>query len=88
MGTRTDEIKQALVDGEALTRVDACERFGITGSTFRWVIKSMREAGVSLEFAEVPGRRGTVQREWRVTTDPLAVRGGAARSALRAVAHG
>ncbi len=63
---RVDQLREAMARGEAFTRLEACDRFGITGSTFRWAIKSMREAGQELDYVEVPGRRGSTLKRWRL----------------------
>lgn len=63
---RADQVRQALANGDAFTRIEACERFGISGSTFRWLIRSLLDSGAALEFEEVPGRRGSVQRRWKL----------------------
>lgn len=62
----TAAFRAALEAGEALTRHEACERFGITGATFRWAIKSMLENGVPLEYDLVDGRRGSSLKRWRI----------------------
>lgn len=64
--TRTASLRQALERGAALTRLEACERFGITGSTFRWVIKSMRDQGIEFEVELVSGTRGSTIKRWSV----------------------
>ena len=63
---RTRGLRAELLAGKAFTRPEACERFGISGSTFRWTIKSMREAGVPLVYEEVVGARNNPTRRWRV----------------------
>lgn len=60
------QVREALQCGAALTRVEACERYGITGSTFRWVIKRLRDDGAPLEFELVEGGRGNVAKRWRM----------------------
>jgi len=71
---RVDQLREAMARGEAFTRLEACERFRITGSTFRWAIKSMRDSGQVLDFKEVPGRRGSVLRQWRLREDSRSVK--------------
>lgn len=80
--TATAAFRAALDAGEALTRHEACERFGITGATFRWVIKGMLDAGVPLEFDLVKGRRGSSLKRWRIAgpTQKRRRRAGAASS--------
>ena len=63
--TARARLTTALMSGEAFTRVEACERFGITGATFRWIIKSLRDAGAPLAFEVVKGGRGSVAKRWR-----------------------
>ena len=65
-GTAASQVREALQRGAALTRVEACERYGITGSTFRWVIKRLRDDGATLEFELVEGGRGSVAKRWRM----------------------
>jgi hypothetical protein len=67
-GTPTSALRHALLRGEALTRTEACDRFGMTGSTFRWVIKSLRDDGVKLRFDVEVGPRNSSVRRWRATT--------------------
>lgn len=64
--TRVEQLHQALTRGESFTRVEACERFGITGSTFRWAIKTFRERGAQLQFETEPGRRRSIAKRWRL----------------------
>lgn len=64
----TGRIRRALLSGEALTRPEACERFGITGSTFQWLIKQMRDEGIPIEFDVVRGNRNAPTRRWKVGT--------------------
>lgn len=64
--SRVEQLRDALASGEAFTRLEAERRFGITGSTFRWAIKNLREQGVQLEFEEVLGRRGSTLKRWRM----------------------
>jgi len=65
--TATASFRAALEAGDALTRHEACERFGITGATFRWAIKRMLDDGVPLEFELVAGRRGSSSlKRWRI----------------------
>lgn len=61
-----EELRNALLGGEAITRPEACERFGITGSTFRWLIRTMRTDGVELIYEEERGLRNVPTRRWRV----------------------
>ena len=60
------QLRTALLRGEALTRPEACERFGVSGSTFRWLIRAMQEKGVKLIYVEERGRRNVKVRRWRV----------------------
>lgn len=62
--SRVERLRLALLEGESFTRIEACERFSISGSTFQWVIKSLRDSGATVEYEELPGRRGTTQRRW------------------------
>jgi hypothetical protein len=62
----TARLRDALGRGEALTRLEACERFGMTGATFRWAIQSFMHDGDRLEFELVEGRRGTSAKRWRL----------------------
>lgn len=64
-----DQLRNALLGGEALTRIEACDRFGITGSTFRWVIRAMKKDGIELDFTEERGRRNAPTRRWSVNKD-------------------
>ena len=63
---RVNRLRSELLAGRSYTRTEASEEFGITGSTFRWVIKSMKDQGVQLTFVEEPGRRGTKLKRWTV----------------------
>lgn len=65
-GGPVEHLRRALLDGEAITRPEACERFGITGSTFRWLIRSMQSDGVKLSYREEPGTRNVPTRRWKV----------------------
>lgn len=65
-GTRVGQLRDALASGEAFTRLEAIERFGISGSTFRWAIRSLCDEGVPLVYDEVPGRRGSALKRWRI----------------------
>lgn len=62
----TLRLRDALLAGERFTRLEACEKFGITGSTFRWTIKRMRDSGIGLAYDEVSGKRNASTRRWRV----------------------
>ena len=66
VSSATAAFRSALESGEALTRLEACERFGITGATFRWAIKRMLDDGVPLEYDLVEGRRGSSLKRWRI----------------------
>ena len=61
-----EQLRAALLSGEAFTRPEACERFGLSGSTFRWLIRAMKESGVNLSYEEERGRRNVKVRRWRV----------------------
>lgn len=63
---RIAQLRAALLQGEALTRPEACERFGISGSTFRWLIRAMQQEGVKLSYEEERGGRNVKVRRWKV----------------------
>lgn len=59
------QLRAALEDGESFTRIEACDRFGMSGATFRWAIR-MRDAGMPLEYEEVRGARNALTRRWKL----------------------
>jgi len=61
-----EQLRAALLRGETFTRPEACERFEINGSTFRWLLRSMRADGVTLSYEEERGRRNAPTRRWKV----------------------
>ena len=61
---RSAQLRQALLDGRALTRLEAQAEFGITGSTFRWTIESMQAKGVQLDHTIEVGRRNAQTKRW------------------------
>lgn len=61
-----ERLRVALLRGETFTRPEACERFEISGSTFRWLLQSMRADGVTLTYEEERGRRNAPTRRWKV----------------------
>lgn len=63
---KVEQLRTALLRGEAFTRPEACERYEITGSTFRWLLRSMRADGVTLSYDEERGRRNAPTRRWKV----------------------
>jgi hypothetical protein len=65
----TKQLRTAFLEGCAFTRPSACDKFNITGSTFRWVVKQMRAEGIPLVYEEVRGRRNASTRRWRVEAE-------------------
>lgn len=62
----TARLRTALLAGDEYTRIEACEAFGISDSTFRWAVREMRAAGIAVTYREVRGRRNALTRRWRV----------------------
>lgn len=62
--TRTEGLRQALLRGRSITRQEAQLEFGITGSTFRWVIERMLAEGFALEYEIEIGHRQSQVRRW------------------------
>lgn len=56
----------ALESGEKLTRPEACERFGITGATFRWTIQKLQAEGMKLAYKTERGQRNAIVRRWHL----------------------
>ena len=64
--TATNKLRNALASGESFTRPEACDRFGISGSTFRWVIRDMQKKGIAVNYVVERGRRNAPTRRWSV----------------------
>jgi hypothetical protein len=67
----TQRFRGALEKGGSFTRVEACSRFGFTGSTFRWAISTLANSGLELEFDLEPGGRGNKCKRWHLSEREL-----------------
>ncbi len=63
---RVAQLRTVLLQGQALMRPEACERFGLSGSSFQWLIRAIRENGVKLIYEEERGCRNVKVRRWRM----------------------